>query len=464
MNSTVKEEYKAFMIMPFLSDKQKEELRKKGEDHITQDIRKRKLCEDFYNEIISKVCDDLKNIKLEIKRADEINKQKIDDAILQGIKESDVFIVDLTLVSPNVMYELGMTHHIDIQRTLIITQDDTDSLPFDIKGIRVKKYDSTEAKWLNIIEQEIYKLIERFKSTELCIGISEYPELMILEKKLNGVLRDIKIKNVAWDKTFEEISKRDKRVDLVIANRDKFDSENRPVTKYIYSNQLVAYNSFSIIHKGFEIESFDEVYKRTKNKRNSIIKTLKQIPENTIVFVNGNTDHYNSFIKVNKLFGEELIKKPLIRGASDELDGVLKDFIDEDEPSLFVGGIPERINLLKNEKYRILIEHKNLRDQQEFKKIKQENGIVFHRSKYLDKDDIDKWANNIQELYRNVYSEIQELIDDENFNGIDQYLETYNNSDRVKQFSHKGIKLHITAQDYAKTYLGKRLIYLPKWK
>ena len=310
MSTSKKKEYNysGFMIMPFLSDKQINELKQEGENNVSEDLIKRKLCQDFFQDIVLKVCES-EDVLIDIKNANDINTQKIDDAIIQGIQRSDVFVVDLTLYSLNVMYELGMTHNIDVERTLIITQDDPEELPFDIKGIRVRQYDSTDIKWVNIIKEDLKKLIKRYNETEFCLGVSEYPELMILEKKLHEVLDDVKIKKVAWDKTFDEISKIDKRVDLVIANRDKFDHENRPTTKYIYFNQLISYNSFCIIYKGLDIKSFERIYTNDgkKNKKQSIIDTFKQVPENTIVFANENTDHYNSFNKVNNLFGFQLI-------------------------------------------------------------------------------------------------------------------------------------------------------------
>lgn len=117
-----KEKYKGFMIMPFLSDEEQKEIGHEGKNNIKGELAMKKLSNDFYRKIIKKVCAD-KEINIDINRADEINKQKIDNAIIEGIKNSHVFIVDLTLMSPNVMYELGMTHSIDIERTLIITQD-----------------------------------------------------------------------------------------------------------------------------------------------------------------------------------------------------------------------------------------------------------------------------------------------------------------------------------------------------
>ncbi|WP_143569794.1 hypothetical protein [Tenacibaculum agarivorans] len=462
-----KDTYNLFVIMPFLSKKEEEELLRKGLEGVSKDTRKRKIAKDFYSEIITKACDELKNYNIQIKCAYEINKQKIDDAIITEIRKSEIFIVDLTLLSPNVMYELGMTHYTDIERTLIITQDNTESLPFDIQQMKVLEYNSIEIKWLKIIKEEINNLIDRFNSKELCIGISEYPELMILKKKLeNSFMNNINIKRVDWDKTIEVISKRmNDRVDIVIANRGKCDIENERTIEYIYSNQLIAYKSFYVLYKNMEIENFTYIYTRNrkqgKNKRESIIDTFNQIPKNTLVYVNGNTDHYNNFIEINKLFGKEFIESPVLKSVSDEQDGILIEFIDQDDPCLFIGGIPERINLLKDDKYQVLIEHKDLLEQHEFKKIKQENGLVFHDSKYSDRNNIKAFAKTIYELYRNVYVEIKNLAEENEIEKIKEYLEPYNTSNRVKKFNHKGIKLNITAEDYIDKYLANHLIYLP---
>lgn len=70
---------------------------------------------------------------------DEDNQQNILADIITPIYEADVVLADLTGLNPNVMYELGIAHSFN-KKTIIITRDDLETLPFDLKQYRVKGY------------------------------------------------------------------------------------------------------------------------------------------------------------------------------------------------------------------------------------------------------------------------------------------------------------------------------------
>lgn len=71
--------------------------------------------------------------------ADEDNQQNILQDIIQPIYEADIILADLTGLNSNVLYELGLAHTMN-RKTIIITQDDLDTLPFDLKQWCKKLY------------------------------------------------------------------------------------------------------------------------------------------------------------------------------------------------------------------------------------------------------------------------------------------------------------------------------------
>ena len=124
--------------------------------------------------------------------AEEDNQQSILKDIVYPMYESDVIIADLTGQNSNVMYELGIAHTLG-KKTIIITKDSLDKLPFDLKMYRVKHYDMS------------YKMFDE---------LIEY-----LERNLNGaidgtvhfgnpvtdVLNDIGIKNIRYNESVNNI-------------------------------------------------------------------------------------------------------------------------------------------------------------------------------------------------------------------------------------------------------------------
>ena len=79
-----------------------------------------------------------------IVRADEIfTNNIIFDDIETAIQRAHIVIVDISSLNPNCFYELGMSHSIKRNRTIMITHDEYDSLPFDISHFRIVQYSDT---------------------------------------------------------------------------------------------------------------------------------------------------------------------------------------------------------------------------------------------------------------------------------------------------------------------------------
>jgi hypothetical protein len=109
-------ERKVFMVMPFSNE----------------------IARSAYEHSIKKVCE---SHRLEIRRADEIfTTTPIYDDIVKEIRSASIIIVDISDNNPNVYYELGMSHTLKPNQTIIITQGDYSQTPFDIAHFRIIKY------------------------------------------------------------------------------------------------------------------------------------------------------------------------------------------------------------------------------------------------------------------------------------------------------------------------------------
>lgn len=83
-----------------------------------------------------------------------INRNKqLYDIFIDGISSCDLFIADITNYNPNVLVELGIAIQQN-KNILIVTSQDIKDLPFDIRGLEAKKYQSKE-ELQQLIEREI---------------------------------------------------------------------------------------------------------------------------------------------------------------------------------------------------------------------------------------------------------------------------------------------------------------------
>ena len=82
----------------------------------------------------------LVQLGFEVTRSDEITSaQEIMTDIVLAIEASSIVVADLTDCNPNVMYELGVAHTLR-KPTIILTQNELGTLPFDTKHYRTIRY------------------------------------------------------------------------------------------------------------------------------------------------------------------------------------------------------------------------------------------------------------------------------------------------------------------------------------
>lgn len=88
-----------------------------------------------------------------------INRNKqLYEMIVSGIQKSDVVIADVTNANANVMIELGIAIQLN-KNVIIVTGQDINRLPFDIRGFKADKYDSV-ANLISIIDKQLSLYLE----------------------------------------------------------------------------------------------------------------------------------------------------------------------------------------------------------------------------------------------------------------------------------------------------------------
>ena len=81
----------------------------------------------------------LEEVGFEVERADSrLDQRSILQDIFRGIAGADLVVADLTGLNPNVFYELGVAHALEIP-TILLTQN-VDELPFDLRAYRANEY------------------------------------------------------------------------------------------------------------------------------------------------------------------------------------------------------------------------------------------------------------------------------------------------------------------------------------
>jgi hypothetical protein len=174
---------KAFIIMPYGSEF----------DKIFNDLVKQPLEESGY----------------EVIRADSIlDQHNILKDIIRNIAEADLIIADLTSINPNVFYELGIAHAMQVP-TVLLSQSIED-VPFDLKSYRVivystRYYDATE------LPRKLIEITDKAKNNNLSFGnpVSDFlPEARIkrsenkkidLEKQEIEKIIDVEEEKGLWD-------------------------------------------------------------------------------------------------------------------------------------------------------------------------------------------------------------------------------------------------------------------------
>lgn len=96
---------------------------------------------------------------LSCERADRVDEAgNIHRRMFELIWTADVAIVDLSLLNPNVFYELGIRHALRNSTTILLRRRGT-NIPFNVSNLSVIEYDETDAQNLTAVGQKIGRYI-----------------------------------------------------------------------------------------------------------------------------------------------------------------------------------------------------------------------------------------------------------------------------------------------------------------
>jgi hypothetical protein len=87
-------------------------------------------------------------------RADDLFRPStIISDIWEMINSSKIILADLSTLNANVMYELGLAHA--IAKPVIILSESIDTIPFDLRGLRILTYNKNKPNWSEKLSKEI---------------------------------------------------------------------------------------------------------------------------------------------------------------------------------------------------------------------------------------------------------------------------------------------------------------------
>lgn len=110
----------------------------------------------------------LEDAGYEVVRADSfLDQQNILRDIVQGIGSAKLVVADLTALNPNVMYELGLCHGLNVP-TVLLTQS-IDEVPFDLRGYRMLRY-ATHFSEVHRLKEALQQIGERHIQGEITFG------------------------------------------------------------------------------------------------------------------------------------------------------------------------------------------------------------------------------------------------------------------------------------------------------
>lgn len=108
------------------------------------------------------------------------------ESIEDGIEESSVCLVDISINNPNVWYELGYARASNRPVVLLCKSNKRDAFPFDVKDLPIIEYETSAPNDFKTasskITQRIKALLEKITSEKVELFLSKFPGKVSAEK------------------------------------------------------------------------------------------------------------------------------------------------------------------------------------------------------------------------------------------------------------------------------------------
>ena len=155
--------------------------------------------DDYYEKIY---CPAIKSAGLTPTRSDDLYRSS---SIVQDIwnytQNAKIILAELTDKNPNVFYELGLAHAIG--KPAVFVTKTMDDVPFDLRSLRVIKYDTNVPDWGKVLQNNIKQAIRE---------TIEEPEESIPPNFL-GVKKSTEVKVTKQEKDYLELKSRIDRME-----------------------------------------------------------------------------------------------------------------------------------------------------------------------------------------------------------------------------------------------------------
>jgi hypothetical protein len=124
--------------------------------------------------------------------------------MFQLLWTADVALVDLSLLNPNVFYELGIRHALRRSMTILIRRKET-GVPFNISNLNVIEYDETDSLGIEEVQRKIARFIkagyerghiDNYVSEVLALKISDTPRPVTVRQVFRYDIRGMENKHL----------------------------------------------------------------------------------------------------------------------------------------------------------------------------------------------------------------------------------------------------------------------------
>ena len=173
MVSWIPKERECFVIMPFGEKKDAE-----GNNIDFNEI---------YIHLIKNTVEGLKDLEMTCIRSDEIAEAGwIHPKMFERVYASEVAIVDITSLNPNVFYELGIRHALVDSVTVLIRRTGT-KIPFNIEGLNVIEYNPES---LTSVDEARKKIVDYIRNG-LKLRVIDSPVQELLDLRVGAVSKEL---------------------------------------------------------------------------------------------------------------------------------------------------------------------------------------------------------------------------------------------------------------------------------
>lgn len=169
----------------------------------------------------------------DVSRADSfVDQENILRAIVRGITTADLLVADLTTNNPNVFYELGLAHGLQIP-TVLIAQSISD-VPFDLRSYSIHIYD-THFNRIDKLKGFLKKLAQQHKKKEISFGnpVVDFSDI----KQITAPVGETSIPEVSSSDAADAAQK--ELMDFIVDGEQATNDLTAILAKLLEDNQLI---------------------------------------------------------------------------------------------------------------------------------------------------------------------------------------------------------------------------------